>query len=86
MLQETADREEIIERVAALHIGKASLMCCARVPDEGRRGLHQPHRGGLRSRSAENAPDGSLVRAGCRAVTQVRLHEDRRCRELPAGE
>ena len=38
MLQETADREEIIERVAALDIGKASLMCCARVPDEGRRG------------------------------------------------
>jgi len=38
VLQETADREEIIERVAALDIGKASLMCCARVPGEGRRG------------------------------------------------
>ena len=38
MLQETQDREEIIERVAALDIGKAELMCCVRVPDEGRPG------------------------------------------------
>jgi transposase len=38
MLQETHDREEIIERVAALDIGKAELMCCVRVPDEDRRG------------------------------------------------
>ena len=39
MLRETADREEIIERVAALDIGKAELMCCVRVPGErpGRR-------------------------------------------------
>ena len=32
MLEETQDREEIIERVAALDIGKAELVCCARVP------------------------------------------------------
>ncbi|HWG11652.1 MAG TPA: transposase [Streptosporangiaceae bacterium] len=38
MLQETQDREEIIERVAALDIGKAEVVCCARVPDEGRPG------------------------------------------------
>ena len=38
MLQETQDREEIIERVAALDIGKAELMCCVRVPDEDHRG------------------------------------------------
>jgi len=38
LLQETADREEIIERVAALDIGKASVVCCARIPDDGRRG------------------------------------------------
>jgi transposase len=38
MLQETHDREEIIERVAALDIGKAELMCCVRVPDEDRPG------------------------------------------------
>jgi transposase len=38
VLQETQDREEIIERVAALDIGKAEVVCCARVPDEGRPG------------------------------------------------
>jgi transposase len=38
-LERTEDQEEIIERVAALDIAKASLVCCARVPDEtaGRR-------------------------------------------------
>jgi hypothetical protein len=34
MLTQTQDSEEIIERVAALDIGKAEVMCCVRVPDE----------------------------------------------------
>jgi transposase len=38
MLTTTHDNEEIIERVAALDIGKAELMCCVRVPDEDRPG------------------------------------------------
>ncbi|MFJ9543853.1 hypothetical protein ACIRPX_42500 [Streptomyces sp. NPDC101225] len=38
MLQETQDHEEIIERVAALDIGKSFLVCCARIPHEERRG------------------------------------------------
>ena len=38
MLQETQDREEIIERVAALDIGKTEVVCCVRVPHEGRAG------------------------------------------------
>ena len=38
MLQETTDREEIIERVAALDIGKAELVCCVRVPHEDKPG------------------------------------------------
>ena len=38
MLQEAHDSEEIIERVAALDIGKAELMCCVRVPDDDHRG------------------------------------------------
>ena len=33
MLTRTQDNEEIIERVAALDIGKAELVCCVRVPD-----------------------------------------------------
>ena len=38
MLAETHDTEEIIERVAALDIGKAEAVCCARVPREGNTG------------------------------------------------
>ena len=38
MLEETHDTEEIIARVAALDIGKAELVCCIRVPGEGKRG------------------------------------------------
>jgi len=33
VLEDTEERQEIIERVAALDIGKASLVCCARVPN-----------------------------------------------------
>src|SRR5215213_8954151 len=32
VLEETQDRDEIVERVAALDIGKAEVVCCVRVP------------------------------------------------------
>jgi transposase len=38
VLRQTQDNEEIIERVAALDIGKAEVVCCLRVPDEGHPG------------------------------------------------
>ena len=38
MLQNTEDAEEIIERVAALDIGKAELVACVRVPSPDRPG------------------------------------------------
>jgi transposase len=38
VLEEAHDSEELIERVAALDIGKAELMCCARVPSPDRPG------------------------------------------------
>src|SRR6201981_3217723 len=38
VLTGTQENEEIIERVAALDIGKADLVCCVRVPDEDRQG------------------------------------------------
>ncbi|MEU6719879.1 hypothetical protein ABZ897_51210 [Nonomuraea sp. NPDC046802] len=38
MLEEATDNEQIIERIAALDIGKATLVCCVRVPDERRSG------------------------------------------------
>jgi transposase len=38
VLQETQETEEIIQRVAALDIGKAEVACCVRVPHEDRPG------------------------------------------------
>jgi hypothetical protein len=38
VLTGTQDNEQIIERVAALDIGKAGLVCCVRVPGEDRPG------------------------------------------------
>jgi transposase len=37
-LQRMQETEEIIERVAALDIGKAELVCCVRVCDEDKTG------------------------------------------------
>jgi transposase len=37
VLEEAHDGEELIQRVAALDIGKAQLVCCVRVPGEGKR-------------------------------------------------
>jgi hypothetical protein len=36
VLEEDQQVEEIIARVAALDVGKAELVCCVRVPHEGR--------------------------------------------------
>jgi transposase len=38
MLEETTDRGVIIERIAAVDVGKAEVVCCARVPAAGRVG------------------------------------------------
>ena len=38
MLEETNQTEELVERVAALDIGKKELTCCIRVPGAGGRG------------------------------------------------
>jgi transposase len=38
VLEETHDSDQIIQRVAALDIGKAELTCCVRVPGQGSSG------------------------------------------------
>ncbi|HEX5511084.1 MAG TPA: IS110 family transposase [Actinomycetales bacterium] len=48
MLEQAQDDEQIIERVAALDIGKAELVCCIRVPD--------PHRPGRRLQEVATYP------------------------------
>jgi len=40
-LAEAQDNEQIIQRVAALDIGKAELVCCVRVPGAGRKRLQE---------------------------------------------
>ena len=40
-MQGVEDNEEIIERVAAIDIGKSELVACVRVPDPGRPGRRQ---------------------------------------------
>jgi transposase len=69
VLQETQETEEIIERVAALDIGKAEVMCCIRVPDEDRPGRR------LQEVRAYSAMTRSLLgmadRLRCLGVTRV---------------
>ena len=69
MLEETQDQEEIIERVAALDIGKAELTCCVRVPREGRPGRR------LQEVQTYSTMTGALLRLAdrlrCLGVTRV---------------
>jgi len=69
MLTGTEDHEEIIERVAALDIGKAEVMCCVRVPDEDRPGrrLQEVRPCSTMTRSLLGLAD----RLACLGVTRV---------------
>jgi hypothetical protein len=69
VLTGTQENEEIIERVAALDIGKADLVCCVRVPDEGRRGkrLQEVETYSTMTRSLLGMAD----RLACLGVTRV---------------
>jgi transposase len=69
VLQETHDREEIIQRVAALDIGKAELACCVRVPDEGRPGRRLQEAGTYPTMTP--ALLGLADRLRCLGVTRV---------------
>jgi transposase len=69
VLTRTQDDEEIIERVAALDIGKAEVMCCVRVPDEDHPGRR------LQEVQGYSAMTRSLLRMSdhlaCLGVTRV---------------
>jgi len=69
VLRETEETEEIIERVAALDIGKAEVMCCVRVPDEDRPGrrLQEVEKYPAMTRSLLRLAD----RLRCLGVTRV---------------
>ena len=40
-MQVQAERDEIIERIAALDVSKAEVVCCARVPGPGRQRMQE---------------------------------------------
>jgi transposase len=69
VLSGTQDNEKIIERVAALDIGKAELVCCVRVPDEDRPGrrLQEVETYSTMTRSLLGMAD----RLACLGVTRV---------------
>ena len=69
MLAKTQDNEQIIDRVAALDIGKAELVCCVRVPDEDHRGRRLQE---VESYSTMTRPLLSMAdRLACLGVTRV---------------
>jgi transposase len=69
VLTEAQDNEAIIERVAALDIGKAELVCCVRVPDEGSPGRRMQE---VVTYSAMTRPLlGMADRLACLGVTRV---------------
>jgi transposase len=50
MLEETNDCDQIIQRVAALDVGKAEVTCCVRVPGQGGSGPADGRRSGATRR------------------------------------
>jgi transposase len=69
VLAKTQDNEQIIERVAALDIGKAELVCCVRVPDEDHRGRRLQE---VETYSTMTRPLLALAdRLACLGVTRV---------------
>ena len=69
VLTEAQDSQEIIERVAALDIGKAELTCCVRVPDEEHPGKRLQE---VTAYSAMTRPlPGMSDRLACLGVTRV---------------
>jgi transposase len=69
VLAKTEDNEQIIERVAALDIGKAELVCCVRVPDEDHAGRRLQE---VETYSTMTRPLLSMAgRLACLGVTRV---------------
>ena len=61
MFAESVDDEQIIERVAALDIGKAELVCCVRVPGAG----------GAKRRVQEVSTHSTMTRSLCELANRL---------------
>ena len=86
MLEETNDTEELIERVAALDIGKAELVCCVRVPARDRAGQAAAGGGDLLDHDPVAAGDGRPARRlGVTRVVMEATSDYWKAAVLPAG-
>ncbi len=75
VLRQDNDAQEIVERVAALDVGKATLVCCVRVPAaSGRRRVQEVTTYSTMTRSLQTMTD-RLLELG---VTRVVMPEFRR--------
>jgi len=68
---EMQDNEQLIERVAALDIGKATLVCCSRVPGEDGRRLQQVSEHSTMTRSLGLLAEQLLERGVTRVVMEA---------------
>jgi hypothetical protein len=59
VLQDARDDAQVVERIAALDIGKAEVVCCARVPSAS----------GAGTRAQEVSTHSAMTGLGCRAFS-----------------
>src|SRR6266704_3306403 len=81
MEEVTEEPAELVERVAALDIGKASLVCCVRVPHESRPGARRQE---VRTYGTVTPPQRQLrdLTRYRRTLTQERSREKQRAEKL----
>lgn len=70
MLEPSQDHQEIIERIAALDIGKATLVCCTRVPGSGVRRMQEVTTYSTMTRSLQTMADRLLELGVTRVVME----------------
>jgi transposase len=70
-LEQTQDQQEVIERIAALDIGKATLVCCARVPGKGARRAQEVTTYSTMTRSLQTMADRLLELGVTRVVMEA---------------
>jgi transposase len=71
VLEQTQDHQEVIERIAALDIGKATLVCCARVPSTGSKRAQEVTTYSTMTRSLQTMADRLLDLGVTRVVMEA---------------
>ena len=74
-MDEVDDADLVVERVAALDLGKAGLEACVRVPNPQRPGRRMQEAARLRHQHRAAVGDGGLVAALARAAGGDGIHQ-----------